>query len=218
MWCSLWFCIKHVLSVILRYTDCEWVIVVYHQISNMSMRWWWCPLYTKPTCLIADLVINNNQSIITHSQPCLCAFIINSIHVCFVQSNTCTVVISFSYIFCIWRSIVIYILGIRAQDPCTDNQILNDPTRSVDYALGTSDQEQCDRLLSEDWYRLEGDGNIPTECPAVLRCGSTGGIWLNGKFSIWFQMPLIRMNLIFDVFVWIKYVKWSFYQCSWHMK
>ena len=86
--------------------------------------------------------------------------------------------------FFVYEDQVIYILGIRAQDPCTDNQILNDPTRSVDYALGTSEDEQCDRPLSEGWYRLEGDGNLPTECPAVLRCGSTGPIWLNGKFSI----------------------------------
>lgn len=57
---------------------------------------------------------------------------------------------------------------------------MNDPTRSVGYTLGSSEAEGCDRLIAEDWYKFQDDANMPTECPPVLRCGSTGPIWING--------------------------------------
>lgn len=73
-----------------------------------------------------------------------------------------------------------FVLVIYCQDPCTIHRQMNDPTRSVGYTLGSSETEGCDRLISEDWYRFQDDANMPTECPPVLRCGSTGPIWING--------------------------------------
>lgn len=54
----------------------------------------------------------------------------------------------------------------------------------MDNTLSDFTSESCDRLLEENWYRLKDDGNIPTVCPAILRCGSTGPVWLNGRYDI----------------------------------
>ncbi|XP_052073138.1 von Willebrand factor D and EGF domain-containing protein-like isoform X3 [Mytilus californianus] len=77
-----------------------------------------------------------------------------------------------------------FIKGLLCQDPCNpgNNRLLDEPTRSVNYALGPNDPDLCDRrLLREEWYRIPENGNIATECPAILRCGSLYPVWLNGS-------------------------------------
>ncbi|VDI81460.1 Hypothetical predicted protein [Mytilus galloprovincialis] len=74
-------------------------------------------------------------------------------------------------------------IGLTCQDPCKRESysFLNESTRSVKYRLGPNDHDLCDRrLLREGWYRVPQKGNIATECPDVLRCGSLYPVWLNG--------------------------------------
>lgn len=74
------------------------------------------------------------------------------------------------------------VLGIRSQDPClTHDKVISDTTRNVSYKLSGSETDRCDRTLSEDWYQIQNKGDMPTICPAVLSCGTTGSIWINGK-------------------------------------
>lgn len=89
-------------------------------------------------------------------------------------------------------------LGICCPDPCTNHRPLNEETRAVDHSLGLSETESCDRLISEDWYVLQDNGTIPTECPPLLRCGSTGPIWMNGilkhKCIIYFTTYRLKVS------------------------
>ncbi|VDI51717.1 Hypothetical predicted protein [Mytilus galloprovincialis] len=77
-----------------------------------------------------------------------------------------------------------FFLVIHGQDPCSSHQQINDATRSVNYTLGSQESEQCDRLIIENWYRFQNDSNIPIECPPLLRCSSTGPIWINGRLPV----------------------------------
>jgi len=74
---------------------------------------------------------------------------------------------------------------VSSQDPCTNNRELSEPTRSVEYSLAPTDPDLCDRIITEGWYRIPENGNIPTECPPILRCGSTSPIWINGECFIY---------------------------------
>ncbi|CAG2250027.1 UMOD [Mytilus edulis] len=78
---------------------------------------------------------------------------------------------------------IIFLKGIICQDPCNEinHQLLKGQTRSVNYVLGQHESDECDRLfLTEGWYRVPENGNIATECPEMLRCGSLYPTWLNG--------------------------------------
>ncbi|VDI68180.1 myotubularin-related protein 9 [Mytilus galloprovincialis] len=44
----------------------------------------------------------------------------------------------------------------------------------------------CDRQLFEGWYVARHEGKLlemPTTCPSMLSCGTSGGIWLNGNHA-----------------------------------
>ncbi|CAG2246022.1 unnamed protein product [Mytilus edulis] len=54
---------------------------------------------------------------------------------------------------------IIFITGLLCQDPCNpgNNRLLEEATRSVNYALGPNDPDLCDRRL------LERDGSLPEQ-------------------------------------------------------
>ena len=100
-----------------------------------------------------------------------------------------------------------------SQDPCTNNRELSEPTRSVEYTLAPTDPELCDRIITEGWYRIPENGNIPTECPPTLRCGSTSPIWINGECFIYekinnIELCRVRVMVLNATFNNIAVISW----------
>ncbi|KAL5014660.1 hypothetical protein ScPMuIL_008930 [Solemya velum] len=69
-----------------------------------------------------------------------------------------------------------------AQDPCSPSVYAKLPyayQRSVHCPSQLNNF--CDNYLSDNWYRVEVDNHMPTECVPINRCGTTFPIWMDGS-------------------------------------
>ncbi|CAC5381262.1 unnamed protein product [Mytilus coruscus] len=68
---------------------------------------------------------------------------------------------------------------------CLNVTALDDVSKRGTSCLGTELSNMvCDRQLVEGWYVASHEGELlemPTTCPSMLSCGTSGGIWLNGN-------------------------------------
>ena len=74
---------------------------------------------------------------------------------------------------------------------CNDYKLLPDEgLRSTQHQAGTSGNYLCDRDLKEGWYRavISTGGDIATEAPGLLSCGTLFTVWYNGKCYVLLQL------------------------------
>lgn len=68
-------------------------------------------------------------------------------------------------------------------DPCTQNSVIDEKYRSVDYFVKDKNYEHllCDRTLAKGWYKFAGGKEMHHSCLAAYHCGTHIPLWLVGS-------------------------------------
>ena len=83
---------------------------------------------------------------------------------------------------CLDEKVFLFISDTVDCHDCNDYKLLpHESLRSTAHETDTSGDYLCDRDLEEDWYRAVTGGDIATEAPGWLHCGTLFTVWYNGK-------------------------------------
>lgn len=64
-------------------------------------------------------------------------------------------------------------------DPCTTNAVLAHQERRCP-SVRITQFGLCDKFITEGWYRVNDDSDIPTSCPPPLQCDTQYPVWMPG--------------------------------------
>lgn len=64
-------------------------------------------------------------------------------------------------------------------DPCTTNAVLAHQERRCP-SVRITQFGLCDKFITEGWYRVNDDSDIPTSCPRPLQCDTQYPVWMPG--------------------------------------
>ena len=64
-------------------------------------------------------------------------------------------------------------------DPCTTNAVLAHQERRCP-SVQITQFGLCDKFITEGWYRVNDDSDIPTSCPRPFQCDTQYPVWMPG--------------------------------------